>query len=75
MQFHLEVGVGLATEWGDVPAVRASLEAILGPGAPPRLIAEVAEREQEMTALARRLFGAWIDHVVAPGSVDNSAAG
>ena len=66
VQFHLEVGVGLATEWGEVPAYAASLEAILGAGALPRLIGEVAEREQEMTELARRLFGAWIDHVVEP---------
>ena len=66
VQFHLEVGVGLATEWGDVPAYATSLEAILGPGALPRLIGEVAEREQEMTELARRLFGAWLDHVVEP---------
>ena len=68
VQFHLEVGVGLAREWGEVPAYAASLEAILGPGALPHLITEVAEREQEMTALARRLFGAWIDHVVVPAT-------
>jgi GMP synthase (glutamine-hydrolysing) len=66
VQFHLEVGVGLATEWGEVPAYAESLEAILGPGALPRLIGEVAEREREMTGLARRLFGAWLDHVVEP---------
>ncbi len=65
VQFHLEVGVGLATEWGEVPAYAASLEAILGPGALPRLIDEVARREAEMTEQARRLFGAWIDSVVA----------
>ena len=66
VQFHLEVGVGLATEWGEVPAYAASLEAILGPGALPRLIDEVQEHEQQMTVLARRLFGAWLDHVVEP---------
>jgi GMP synthase (glutamine-hydrolysing) len=66
VQFHLEVGIGLATEWGEVPAYAASLEAILGRGALPRLIGEVGEREQEMTELARRLFGAWLDHVVEP---------
>jgi GMP synthase (glutamine-hydrolysing) len=66
VQFHLEVGVGLATEWGEVPAYAASLEAILGPGALPRLIDQVARREAEMSDCARRLFGAWIDQVVAP---------
>lgn len=66
VQFHLEVGVELATEWGVVPAYATSLEAILGPGALPRLIDDVAVHEAEMTGLARRLFGAWIDHVVEP---------
>ena len=66
VQFHLEVGVELATEWGDVPAYATSLEAILGPGALPRLIEEVAQRERVMGELARRLFGAWVEHVVEP---------
>jgi GMP synthase-like glutamine amidotransferase len=66
VQFHIEVSAGLAMEWGDVPAYAASLEAILGPGALPRLIDEVAARETEMVGLARRLFRAWLDCMVAP---------
>jgi GMP synthase (glutamine-hydrolysing) len=68
VQFHIEVSAGLATEWGDVPAYGRSLEAILGPGALPRLIDEVAAQETEMVGLARRLFRAWLDRVVAPAA-------
>jgi GMP synthase (glutamine-hydrolysing) len=66
IQFHLEVGAGLADEWAAVPAYAASLEAIMGAGALPRLVGELVEHEQRMTALARALFGAWLDRVVAP---------
>jgi GMP synthase (glutamine-hydrolysing) len=66
MQFHIEIGTDLATEWGEVPAYAASLEAILGPGALPRLLDEIATHELQMTALARGLFANWLVHVVAP---------
>jgi GMP synthase-like glutamine amidotransferase len=69
VQFHIEVSSALATEWGDVPAYGRSLEAILGPGALPRLIDEVAAREAEMVGLARRLFRTWLDSVVAPAQI------
>jgi GMP synthase (glutamine-hydrolysing) len=65
-QFHVEVSTRLATEWGGVPAYSRSLEAILGPGALPRLIDDVAAHETEMVGLARRLFRAWLDRVVTP---------
>ncbi|MFL5830089.1 MAG: type 1 glutamine amidotransferase [Solirubrobacteraceae bacterium] len=65
-QFHVEVSSGLASEWGHVPAYSRSLEAILGPGALPRLIDDVAASETEMVGLARRLFRAWLDRVVTP---------
>lgn len=74
IQFHLEVGAGLATEWGDVPAYADSLEAIMGAGALPRLVDAVAAHEPEMTGLARALFGAWLDHVVAPSSASERRA-
>ncbi len=64
LQFHVEVGVPLATEWGAVPAYAASLEGLLGPGALPTLLGQIGEREQGMTRLARRLFGAWLERVV-----------
>jgi GMP synthase (glutamine-hydrolysing) len=66
VQFHLEVTTALATEWGDVPAYARSLEAIVGPGALPRLLGQIAAQEVEMVRLARRLFRRWLDDVVAP---------
>ena len=65
IQFHIEVGTALADDWAAVPAYAASLEATLGAGALPRLVGEIAEHEQQMTTLARALFGAWLDRVVA----------
>jgi GMP synthase (glutamine-hydrolysing) len=70
MQFHIEIGRELVTEWGEVPAYAASLEAILGAGALPRLLDEIAEHELEMTALARRLFANWLEHVLVPAAAD-----
>ena len=70
LQFHLEIDSALTTEWGQVPAYADSLEGVLGAGALPRLVEEVRGREREMTALARSLFAAWLQHVVglpAPG--------
>jgi GMP synthase-like glutamine amidotransferase len=66
LQFHIEIGTELATEWGEVPAYAASLEAIKGPGALPRMLAEIAAHEREMTSLARRLFAGWLEYVVVP---------
>lgn len=64
MQFHIEVSAGLAREWGRVPAYADSLEAILGDGALAALLEQLATHEREMNGLARRLFAAWLEHVV-----------
>lgn len=64
LQFHLEVTSELACQWGEVPAYAASLEAILGKRAMPDLLREVAEREAKTTRLGRRVFAAWLEHVV-----------
>ncbi len=64
LQFHIEVDVGLAQQWGSVPAYADSLAALMGDGALPRLLDQVSEREGEMVGLARRLFAAWLEHVV-----------
>jgi GMP synthase (glutamine-hydrolysing) len=66
LQFHVEIGTDLASAWGRVPEYARSLEAIWGPGALDRLLAAIAQREDEMRSLARRLFGAWLDQMVAP---------
>ena len=64
LQFHLEVSPDLAAEWGEVPAYSASLEAIRGPGALDRLVAEVNEHAGATLPLARTLFGRWLEQVV-----------
>jgi GMP synthase (glutamine-hydrolysing) len=64
LQFHIEVPLELATEWGEVPAYAESLEATLGPGALDRLLADVADHVDVTVPLARRLFGRWLEHVV-----------
>jgi len=74
MQFHLEVDAALATAWGDVPAYARSLEQLLGPGALPRLIDEVRERQAETVSHARRMFAAWLEHVVGLEPVAAAAA-
>lgn len=64
LQFHIEVGTAIATEWGEVPAYAQSLGAIMGEGALTQLLDEVKAHEDEMTSLARTLFGRWLEHVV-----------
>ncbi|MGI8863307.1 MAG: type 1 glutamine amidotransferase [Solirubrobacteraceae bacterium] len=64
LQFHIEIDRALAQEWAEVPAYADSLEAIMGEGALPRLLELVSAHEREMTQLARRLFAAWLRHVV-----------
>src|SRR3954468_22050525 len=64
LQFHLEVSRELAAEWGGVPAYAASLEAILGPGALDRLVAEGVGSADLTLPLARALFGRWLEQIV-----------
>jgi len=64
VQFHIEVGIGLAAEWGEVPAYAQSLEALMGEGALPGLLDQIAAAEDGMTSLARALFAAWLERVV-----------
>jgi GMP synthase (glutamine-hydrolysing) len=65
LQFHIEVPLELATEWGDVPAYAQSLEATLGPGALDKLLADVKDHAEVTVPLARDLFGRWVADVVA----------
>ena len=77
MQFHIEVGTSLATEWGAVPAYARSLEGLMGAGALARLLERIAAAEAEMTSLARRLFARWLEAVVQPapgGGAPNATA-
>ena len=63
LQFHIEVSLELATEWGEVPAYAQSLEQTLGPGGLDRLLAGVEEHADMTLPLARRLFGNWLERV------------
>jgi GMP synthase-like glutamine amidotransferase len=56
LQFHIEVTQSMADEWARVPAYAASLEAALGPGALPHLLAEVSSEVNAMNESARLLF-------------------
>ena len=47
-----------------MPAYAESLEAILGPGALDRLVAEVEANAATTVPLARAVFGRWLEHVV-----------
>jgi hypothetical protein len=75
MQFHLEIDVPLATRWGEVPAYARSLEQLLGPGALLRLIEEVSRHQARTTQQARRMFAAWLEHVVGLEPIAVAAAG
>jgi GMP synthase (glutamine-hydrolysing) len=66
VQFHIEIGGELGRLWGDVPAYAQSLEAMMGVGGLAGLLDEVEAHAAEMTALARRLFRAWLEKIVAP---------
>jgi GMP synthase-like glutamine amidotransferase len=61
VQFHLEVSVEMAREWGEVPEYRAALERTLGPGALERMIAELEREESGMASMGRRLFERWLE--------------
>lgn len=65
VQFHLEVSVEMAREWADVPEYAVALEATLGAGALPRLIAELEQSADGMLGHARSMFGRWLDATVA----------
>jgi GMP synthase (glutamine-hydrolysing) len=69
LQFHIEVPVSLAAHWSDVPAYADSLAALPTPMAAAHLLEQVAEHEGEMTDRARRLFAAWLEHVVVLAAV------
>ena len=65
VQFHVEVSLDLATQWGEVPAYAESLERTLGTGGLERLLAELAAVEETTVPLARDLFGRWLDLAIS----------
>ena len=74
LQFHIEIDTKLAGDWGAVPAYADALEGIMGEGALPRLLGTVQAHEREMMDLARTVFAAWLDNVVAgPGAAPRTS--
>lgn len=67
VQFHLEVSTAMAEEWAAVPAYGEYLDRVLGPGALPRLIEDLGNREGEITSHGRRMFERWLD-IAATGA-------
>ena len=57
LQFHLEVDGALAEEWMQIPEYVAELEDLDGPGAPARMLAQVA-RPSALGAARAELFAA-----------------
>jgi len=64
VQFHVEVSVEMAEAWGEVPEYGEYLDRVLGPGALPKVIDDVARTESQVRDHARRMFEAWIDSTV-----------
>lgn len=61
VQFHLEVSEAMAEEWAAEPAYAEALDATLGPGSLPALLADLRSCMPEMHAAARALCHAWVD--------------
>ena len=61
LQFHLEATPRLASQWAQVPAYAAGLDAALGPRGLSELMSRLVPLSAEISGLARALFGAWLD--------------
>jgi GMP synthase (glutamine-hydrolysing) len=62
LQFHLEVPAALAAERAAVPAYAASLERLWGDRG-TALLDQLRAAQPQTLALARRLFGRWLELV------------
>jgi GMP synthase (glutamine-hydrolysing) len=63
LQFHLEVSAAMIAEWGAVPAYAGSLAQLSGSDPLGGLVSEVSAAAPAAIALARELFGRWLEHV------------
>jgi len=61
LQFHMELTATTAAEWGALPEYAAALERVKGPGALPRLQAEVDAEFAELQANAHKIFANFLD--------------
>lgn len=65
-QYHVELTETTVSDWADVPAYKASLEATMGEGACPRLQEGVSLRLPEFNAAARRLNDRFLEIASQP---------
>lgn len=65
LQFHFEVGPATVGEWAAIPAYKASLEALFGAGAVPRVEAAVAVELAGFNATARIISNNFLSQVRA----------
>ncbi|HEX7610988.1 MAG TPA: type 1 glutamine amidotransferase [Solirubrobacteraceae bacterium] len=69
LQFHLEVTSSLVAEWAQVPAYAESLGRLQSAVGVGDILEQIAAAQAEATALARSLFGRWLELVVGmPGA-------
>jgi len=64
LQFHLEVNSAIVAEWGEVPAYADSLRALPGSEPMRELLEQLSAAEPACIALARELFGRWLERVL-----------
>ncbi|MGU3501848.1 type 1 glutamine amidotransferase [Mycobacterium sp. C31M] len=65
VQFHLEADLTLAQVWLAVPEYRAALEAAIGAGAVPDLMAAIAAGEDAARTIAETVMDRWLSIVTA----------
>jgi GMP synthase (glutamine-hydrolysing) len=66
VQFHLEVTAAMVGAWLEIPAYAGYLERTLGVGGGEGLLRDVEVRADDLAALGRQLFSAWVDAIVKP---------
>ena len=62
-QYHVELTETTVADWADVPAYKTSLEAVMGPGACPRLEQDVSMRLAKFKEAARHLNDGFLELV------------
>jgi GMP synthase (glutamine-hydrolysing) len=66
LQFHLEVDADLAAQWMAIPEYVCELEQLEGAGTPALMLEQVRAAEADTIALARALFGRWLELAAEP---------
>jgi GMP synthase-like glutamine amidotransferase len=61
LQFHMELTETTAAEWGELPEYAAALERVKGPGALPKLQAEVDAQFGQLKTNAHQIFANFLD--------------